>query len=106
MRDPCDMAVQPIPDQDHGASEMAQEQDQEFDDQRTIDVEIGVQSKAKRDTVFFRGNDDSRDGGDLFVGPAPLAKDGGSSPKAPGSANEGSHQEPRFIEEDEMGAES
>jgi len=92
----------PIPQQDHGAPDVAQEVPKELGHLRRSNVLIGMESHIQRHTPSLGGHPQRRDGRDF--GPVARHRQPGGLPaRRPGADDVRDEQEAALVEKDQMG---
>src|SRR3989442_4473422 len=94
-----------IPQQDEGTAHMAGEMAKKAQDLRTPNVAARVQGQGQHEVSAARRHDEGADAGDLLVRARGHGQRRRRAAWRPGPAEHRHHQESRFIEADQMGAE-
>lgn len=98
------MGPEPVPDEHDGMRiELLAKLAQERDDQYGVDIGIGVEAKVQLHAVPCRGDTQRGDDGDLPMRTGALVKDRGLAAGTPTAPHQRRHQNPRFVEENEIG---
>jgi len=95
-----------IPEQDEGPAHVAGEMAQKPQDFGAPNVAVRMQGQRERDAPAPGRHDQRPNAGDLLVRARPHGHRRGRTAQSPRPAEHRHHQEPRFIEADEMGAEA
>lgn len=91
-----------VPQDDHVAAQVAEQEPQELRDFRLLDV-LRVKAPVESQAPSAGAEREARDGRDPLPAEA-VPEDGGPAPGAPGLARGGGQQEARLVDEDEVGA--
>jgi len=110
-RQPCTHEVVPVgaaavPEQDDGAAHVPREVAEKPEDLRTSDVHPRVERQGEGDVAAAGRHDQGADAGDLLMGARAHGQRRRRSAQGPRAPENGHHQEPGFIERDQVGAES
>ena len=95
--------VETIPQQNDVAGEVAQQLAQEGNDFRAADVRRRMKAEIEVEPISAGGHANGRHHGDLLMMTGAMTQDRCLPTRAPGSAQDGSHQDAAFIEENKMG---
>jgi len=91
-----------VQQRDHVSAQVAQQVAQELADLDLADV-LQMKAVIQAQALAAGADRDARDDRDL-VAPSVMAADGGVAARGPGAQHRGDQQEPRFVDEDEVGA--
>ncbi len=92
-----------IPDHDDGVANMTRQPLQEGDHRLGVHVHICTHGKVKSYLPPLRRNRKNGNDRDFLLGPGPLVQDRRLTPGGPTAPNQGSHQQPGFVDEDQGG---
>lgn len=97
------MDIEAIPDEDDGGTEVTAKCPDEGQKVFGHDVLVGKKRKVKSHPTTAGRNGQGRDHGDSLVGTSPLIQNGSFSHGSPGPADEGGHEKPALVQEDQGG---
>lgn len=100
------VGLEAIPNQHKGRVQLMLKMLEEVHGALGVDVGIRVQPKVQRETIPFRQDADCSDGRDLLMRATALAQQRGLSPQTPRAADQGCHEHPGFIEENDGGSQA
>jgi len=99
------MRRSPVPEQDHGASQVLEELAEEPSDVRRLDVFAAIEAGVERHPPLLWGDADGGDGRDFTPAPG-AAQMGRLAFRRPRPGHVRDQKEAAFVEEDQMGAKS
>lgn len=91
-----------VPDHDHGTAEMAEQIPEEGAHLGVLEV-LGREQEVEAAAPAARTYGQTRDDGDALA-PLAVAQERGLTPRRPGAAHAWDQEEPRLVDEDEVGA--
>ena len=98
--------LEAIPNQYDRGAQLALQVFEEVQHARAVDVGIRVQTKIQRDPIAPRRDAHGGDGRDLAVRAGALAQQRGVAAQTPGSTHQWGHEQPRFVDKDQCGAQA
>lgn len=96
------MGGQAIPDQDHRTSYLSHELAEKIQDECSSNVAIGMEPEIQGEAAPFRIDAQSTNDRDLSVRTGALTKDGCTTVGRPAATEQGSHEQPAFVEKYQM----
>ena len=96
------MRLEEIPHQDDWSTDLSPELPQEAYDHLASDIALDEYMEKQLNASHRRAETQSCDDRDLPLASRTMDQDGSLASRRPGPADQGSHHEPSFIEEDEV----
>jgi len=100
------MSSETIPDQHHGAAQLALQMLEEVHDAHGVDVVVGEHAKVQCQPIAGRSDAQRRDCRDFLMSARALTQHRGVSEQAPGATHQRGHQQARFVQKDDCGSQA